>query len=105
MLVKPSLQLRPKLEKNSAACRLSPRALTSEQLPIVTRYFTGKAFAQSDPRTLQIGWARNLSAHCKAATKNQRRGVSSRGEYSRGCSENRVRSSRWKNGTASVHHP
>jgi DNA ligase 1 len=33
------------------------RGLTSEQLPIVTTYFTGRAFAQSDPRTLQIGWA------------------------------------------------
>jgi DNA ligase-1 len=31
--------------------------LTSEQLPIATTYFTGKAFAQSDPRTLQVGWA------------------------------------------------
>src|SRR5262249_35926980 len=33
------------------------RDLTSEQLPIATAYFTGKAFAQSDPRTLQVGWA------------------------------------------------
>ena len=33
------------------------RGLTSEQLPIATSYFTGKAFAQSDPRTLQVGWA------------------------------------------------
>jgi DNA ligase-1 len=33
------------------------RGLTSEQLSIVTPYFTGKAFAQNDPRTLQIGWA------------------------------------------------
>src|SRR4030095_3025764 len=33
------------------------RGLTSEQLRIVTTYFTGKAFAQSDPRTLQVGWA------------------------------------------------
>src|ERR1044072_4531358 len=33
------------------------RGLTSEQLPIVTPYFTGKAFAQNDPRTLQTGWA------------------------------------------------
>ena len=31
--------------------------LTSEQLPIATPYFTGKAFAQSDSRTLQVGWA------------------------------------------------
>lgn len=33
------------------------RGLTSEQLSIATPYFTGKAFAQSDPRSLQIGWA------------------------------------------------
>jgi len=44
------------------------RGLTNEQLPIVTRYFTGKAFAQSDPRTLQIGWAVILRA-LQAATK------------------------------------
>jgi DNA ligase-1 len=31
--------------------------LTSEQLPIATLYFTGRAFAQSDLRTLQVGWA------------------------------------------------
>jgi len=31
--------------------------LTSVQLPIVTTYFTGRAFAQSDPRILQVGWA------------------------------------------------
>src|SRR5262249_5798901 len=33
------------------------RSLTSEQLRIVTTYFTGRAFAQSDPRILQVGWA------------------------------------------------
>ena len=33
------------------------RGLSSEQLPIVTLYFTGRAFAQSDLRTLQVGWA------------------------------------------------
>ncbi|HJW38494.1 MAG TPA: ATP-dependent DNA ligase [Candidatus Udaeobacter sp.] len=31
--------------------------LSSEQLPIATLYFTGSAFAKSDLRTLQIGWA------------------------------------------------
>jgi DNA ligase-1 len=31
--------------------------LTSRQLPIATTYFTGRAFAQSDPRMLQVGWA------------------------------------------------
>lgn len=38
------------------------RGLTSKQLPIVTTYFTGRAFAQSDPRTLQVGWAVILRA-------------------------------------------
>src|SRR5262249_45946248 len=33
------------------------RGLTSEQLSIATPYFTGKAFAQSDPRSMQVGWA------------------------------------------------
>jgi len=33
------------------------RGLTSEQLPIVTLYLKGRAFAQSDLRTLQVGWA------------------------------------------------
>lgn len=32
-------------------------SLDQEQLPIAARYLTGKAFAQSDPRTLQVGWA------------------------------------------------
>ncbi len=31
--------------------------MPNEQLPIATTYLTGKAFAQSDPRTLQVGWA------------------------------------------------
>jgi DNA ligase-1 len=31
--------------------------LTSEQLSIAALYFTGRAFAQSDLRTLQVGWA------------------------------------------------
>jgi len=33
------------------------RTLNSEQLPVVATYLTGRAFAQSDLRTLQIGWA------------------------------------------------
>jgi DNA ligase 1 len=44
------------------------RGLTNEQLPIATPYFTGKAFAQSDPRTLQVGWAVIFRA-LQAATK------------------------------------
>ena len=31
--------------------------LTSDQFPVVTTYFTGRAFPQSDPRILQVGWA------------------------------------------------
>lgn len=33
------------------------RGLPRESLPIATRYLTGRAFAQSDGRTLQVGWA------------------------------------------------
>jgi DNA ligase-1 len=33
------------------------RGLTSDQLPIAALYFTGRALAQSDLRTLQVGWA------------------------------------------------
>jgi ATP-dependent DNA ligase I len=33
------------------------RSLTTEQLPIASTYFTGRVFAQSDPRILQVGWA------------------------------------------------
>jgi DNA ligase-1 len=44
------------------------RGLASEQLPIATTYFTGKAFAQSDLPTLQVGWA-VISRALQAATK------------------------------------
>jgi DNA ligase-1 len=44
------------------------RRINSEQLPIVTIYFTGRAFAQSDLRTLQVGWAVIFRA-LQAATK------------------------------------
>jgi len=33
------------------------RTLTAKQLPIVATYLTGRAFAQSDLRTLQVGWS------------------------------------------------
>ncbi|HZR78828.1 MAG TPA: ATP-dependent DNA ligase [Chthoniobacterales bacterium] len=33
------------------------RTLSAEQLPIVATYLTGRAFAQSDLRTLQVGWS------------------------------------------------
>jgi DNA ligase-1 len=45
-----------KLEKINSLSRYL-RGLTSKQLPIATTYLTGRAFAQSDPRTLQVGWA------------------------------------------------
>jgi len=43
------------------------RRLTSEQLSIAAIYFTGSAFAQSDLRTLQAGWAVIFRALQKAA--------------------------------------
>jgi DNA ligase-1 len=33
------------------------RTLSTEQLPIVSTYLTGRAFVQSDLRTLQVGWS------------------------------------------------
>ncbi|HKR21369.1 MAG TPA: MBL fold metallo-hydrolase RNA specificity domain-containing protein, partial [Pyrinomonadaceae bacterium] len=33
------------------------RTLSAKQLPIVTTYLTGRTFAQSDVRTLQVGWS------------------------------------------------
>lgn len=33
------------------------RMLNQEQLPVVATYLTGRAFAQSDLRTLQVGWS------------------------------------------------
>lgn len=44
------------------------RTLSAEQLPIAAIYFTGKAFAQVDLRTLQVGWAVIFRA-LQAATK------------------------------------
>src|SRR5437660_10242795 len=44
------------------------RSLTSEQLRIVTTYFSGRAFAPSDLRILQVGWAIIFRA-LKGATK------------------------------------
>src|SRR5205085_7241515 len=55
-----------KLEK----IRLLAHYLTTlgpEQLPLATIYFTGKSFAQSDPRTLQVGWSVTFRA-LQAAT-------------------------------------
>src|SRR2546423_10764199 len=44
------------------------RTLTDEQLTIVATYFTGRAFAQTDLRTLQVGWSVIVRA-LLAATK------------------------------------
>jgi len=44
------------------------RDLTSDQLPAATLYFTGRVFAQSDLRTLQVGWAAIFRA-LQAATE------------------------------------
>jgi DNA ligase-1 len=59
------------------------RGLTSEQLPIATSYFTGKAFAQSDPRTLHVGWAvifRALQGATKVSDAEFHRVASSHGD-------------------------
>jgi DNA ligase-1 len=59
------------------------RGLTREQLPIATPYFTGKAFAQSDPRTLQVGWAvifRAMQAATKVSDAEFHRIASSHGD-------------------------
>jgi len=59
------------------------RSLDSEQLPIATRYLTGKAFAQSDPRTLQVGWAvifRALLTATKLSDSEMHRIASSYGD-------------------------
>jgi DNA ligase-1 len=43
------------------------RTLNADQLPIAAIYFTGKAFSQSDLRTLQVGWSITFRA-LQAAT-------------------------------------
>jgi len=59
------------------------RSLDSTQLPIAARYLTGKPFAQSDPRTLQVGWAvifRALLAATGRADSELHRIASSHGD-------------------------
>ena len=59
------------------------RGLASEQLPIATLYFTGRAFAQSDLRTLQVGWAiifRALQAATNIADTELHRIASAHGD-------------------------
>jgi len=59
------------------------RGLTSEQLPIATLYFTGRACAQSDLRTLQVGWAiifRSLQAATNISEAELHRIASAHGD-------------------------
>ncbi len=59
------------------------RGLTPDQLPVITIYLTGKAFAQSDPRTLQVGWSVVYRALLRAAGLSEpefRRLASSHGD-------------------------
>jgi DNA ligase-1 len=59
------------------------RTLDPEQLPIATTYFTGRPFPQSDPRTLQAGWAviyRALIGATKLNDAEFRRIASSHGD-------------------------
>src|SRR5437773_187220 len=59
------------------------RALKSDQLSIVTTYLTGRAFAQSDLRTLQVGWAviyRALAAATKISDAEFHRIAASHGD-------------------------
>ncbi|MGB9473815.1 MAG: ATP-dependent DNA ligase [Candidatus Udaeobacter sp.] len=59
------------------------RSLTSEQLLVATPYFSGKAFAQSDPRTMQVGWAvifRALQATAKVSDAEFHRVASAHGD-------------------------
>ncbi len=66
------------------------RSLDQEQLPIAARYLTGKAFAQSDPRTLQVGWAvvfRALLAATKLSDSELHRIASNHGDASKSALE------------------
>src|SRR6202023_1609605 len=59
------------------------RTLNPTQLAIATVYFTGKPFPQSDPRTVQAGWAvihRALMGATKLAESEFRRIASSHGD-------------------------
>ncbi|HSI12300.1 MAG TPA: MBL fold metallo-hydrolase RNA specificity domain-containing protein, partial [Chthoniobacter sp.] len=54
------------------------RSLDAERLPIAARFLTGRAFAQSDNRTLQVGWAVIKRAVMAAGRLNEQefRGIS-----------------------------
>ena len=76
----------PPLLRNWRRSAFSPNTCvrsTPEQLRIATRLSTGKAFAQTDPRTLQAGWAviyRALLAAAKRGDADLRRIASSHGD-------------------------
>ncbi|MGH7936704.1 MAG: MBL fold metallo-hydrolase RNA specificity domain-containing protein, partial [Chthoniobacterales bacterium] len=62
------------------------RTLTPEQLPIATIFLTGKAFAQTDQRTLQTGWAiiyRAVLGASRLGNADLRRISSSHGDASK----------------------
>ena len=46
------------------------RSLEPDQLPIAAIYFTGKPFAQSDVRTLQVGWSGHFPGSCRRQPKS-----------------------------------
>jgi hypothetical protein len=78
------------------------RSLDAEQLPIATRYLTGKAFAQSDPRTLQLGWAvifRATLAATKLHDSDLHRIAGSHGDAGKTC----VRSARRQDVAGAIH--
>jgi DNA ligase 1 len=59
------------------------RTLNCEQLPVATVYFTGRAFPQSDLRTLQVGWSvifRALQSASKISDVEFRRIAHSHGD-------------------------
>ena len=59
------------------------RTLNAEQLPMAATYFTGRVFAQSDLRTLQIGWSiiyRAISEAAKLSEAEFRRIAHSHGD-------------------------
>src|SRR5437764_8496737 len=79
------------------------RTLNDEQLPIVATYLTGRAFAQSDLRTLQVGWSviyRALLAATKISEGEFHRIAASHGDLGKTAFE--VLDGRTKPGTFSI---
>jgi ATP-dependent DNA ligase I len=66
------------------------RTLNQEQLPVVATYLTGRAFAQSDLRTLQVGWSviyRALLAATKISDDEFHRIAASHGDLGKAAFE------------------